>query len=50
MVIRRGVHGLVSVCYLLPALITAQALLFVSVMACHSLKMTQADHLYLSEK
>ena len=32
-----------------PTLITAQVLLFLSVMACHSLKLTQADPLYLSE-
>ena len=32
-----------------PALITTQALLFLSVIACHSLKRAQADPLYLSE-
>jgi len=33
-----------------PALITTQVLLFLSVLACHSLDRTQADPLYLPEK
>ena len=42
MVTRRGAHCLVSICYLIASTHYSSVLLFLSVVACHSLKRTQS--------